>query len=81
MPLFRNTIKKYFLKQIPLEVEKNLHRLVSLLTVNMQKKIDKLFVQSVSYVTTELEKINQLLNNLPAGSRTIKEQLLQLGRD
>jgi small GTP-binding protein len=81
MPLFRNTIKKYFLKQIPLEVEKNLHRLVSLLTVNMQKEIDKLFVQSVSYVTTELEKINQLLNNLPAGSRTIKEQLLQLGHD
>jgi hypothetical protein len=47
----------------------------------MQKEIDKLFVQSISYVTTELEKINQLLNNLPAGSRTIKEQLLQLGRD
>jgi len=75
MSLFRKTFRKYFLRQIPHEVEKNLHRLVSILTVNMHQEIETLHLQSVKYVTSELMKITELLNMTPSGSERIKEQL------
>ncbi len=81
MPLFKDLFKKYFLKQIPHEVEKNLHRLVSLLTNNMHKVIDELHLQSVNYVVSELDKIRELLNTTPSGSGQIKEQLAMLEND
>jgi hypothetical protein len=76
MPLFRKRFRKYFLKQVPHEVEKNLHRLVSLLTVNMHQEIETLHIQSVEYVTSELKKITELLELTPSESGRIKEQLL-----
>ncbi len=78
MPLFRNTFKKYFLQQIPGEVEKNLHRLVSLLTGNMHQVMDDLHFESVNYVVSELGKIQDLLNSTPAESGQIEKQLVLL---
>ena len=75
MPLFREKFRNYFLRQIPQEVEKNLHRLVSLLTVSMHQEIETLHLQSVKYVTSELIKITELLNRTSSGSEQIKEQL------
>ncbi len=78
MPLFRETFRKYFLKQIPFEVEKNLRRLVSLLTNNLNVLIDELHLQSLNYITSELEKIQEVLDMPVSGSEDIREQMRML---
>ncbi|NOX87289.1 MAG: hypothetical protein GXO86_15250 [Chlorobi bacterium] len=75
MSLFRETFRKYFLKQIPFEVEKNLRRLVSLLTNNLNNQIDELHQQSLNYITSELDKIRDVLDAPVSGSDDVREQM------
>ena len=75
MVLFRERFRKYFLKQIPFEVEKNLRRLVSLLTNNLNALIDELHLQSLNYITSELEKIKDVLDTPVTESEDLREQI------
>jgi len=81
MSIFRNKFRKYFLKQIPREVDKNLHRLVSLLSNNINAVIDELHLQTVNYITSELDKIKNILDTPVAGSQKIEEQILLLDKN
>ena len=78
MSLFRESFRKYFLKQIPFEVEKNLRRLVSLLTNNLNALIGELHLQSLNYITSELDKIKDVLDTPVSESEDIKKQLKML---
>jgi len=78
MSLFRNVFRKHFIRQIPGEVEKNLRRLVSLLSNNINEVIDELHNQSVNYIISELDKIKDVLETPVSGSDNIEEQIRML---
>ncbi len=81
MSFFRKTFRKYFLKQIPREVEKNLRRLVSLLSNNINAVIDELHLQAVNYIVSELDNIRGVLDTPVTGSRKIEEQIQLLEKN
>ncbi len=75
MFIFKNFFKQKFLRQIPLEVEKNLYRTVSILTGLINSQIENLAQQAIKYInqyidtiskalTIETEKIQQLTTDL-----------------
>lgn len=53
--------KKHFIKQIPQEVEKNIHRLTSDLTEKINKEIDKIRLECFKYISLELNSIESVL--------------------
>lgn len=61
MFIFRNIFCRYFLKQIPYEVEKNMHRLTSTLTEKVNNQMDMLMSQALTYINEELRLIENLL--------------------
>ena len=61
MAIFRNIFNKHFIRQIPLMVERNIYRLISELTNNLNKEILSYKVQSLNYISSELITINQIL--------------------
>lgn len=75
MFIFRGVFRNYFLKKIPLEVEKNLHRLTSLLTEQVNKRMDDLMKQSMVYINEELNMIETLLVETRGDSSYIKERM------
>ncbi len=75
MPVFRKSFEKYFLRKIPGEVEKNLYRLVSLLTNNINAAIDKLQLQSLNYLVSELDSVSKMLDEPLPENRDIRKQL------
>jgi len=61
MFIFRNVFKWHFAKQLPYEVEKNLHRLTSDLTQIVNKAIEELKDQSYRFIVNELSTIESIL--------------------
>ncbi len=73
MFIYRNIFRRYFLRQIPYEIEKNLHRLTSNMNDKINKEMDKLMAQALSYMNEELKMIEKLLSeNQRDGSDILK---------
>jgi hypothetical protein len=80
MPLFRKIFKRHFLRQIPGEVDKNLRRLVSLLNNNINAVIDKLQLQALNYLLSELNTVSRVLETPQPESRIIQQQIQLLNK-
>ena len=78
MKLFRNVFRKSFAGQLPNEAEKNLRRLVSILTKNINKAIKKSHGEAQTYITSKLESIEHLLDEQHSGEEEIHTYLNQL---
>ncbi len=78
MKLFRNTFRKYFANQLPDEMEKNLRRLVSILTKNINTAIKKSHGEALHYITSKLESIEHLLAGQHSGEEEIRTYINQL---
>jgi GTP-binding protein EngB required for normal cell division len=78
MNLLRNTFRKYFAKQLPGEAEKNLRRLVSILTYNINAAIKKSHEEALHYITDKLESIEHLLDEQHSGEEEIRVYLDKL---
>ncbi|GMT45526.1 MAG: hypothetical protein IEMM0006_1358 [bacterium] len=78
MKLFRNTFRKYFANQLPDETEKNLRRLVSILTKNINTAIKKSHGEALHYITSKLESIEHLLAGQHSGEEEIRTYINQL---
>ncbi len=78
MKLFRNIFRKSFASQLPNEAEKNLRRLVSILTKNINTAIRKSHGEALTYVTSKLESIEHLLAEQHSGEEEICTYLNQL---
>ena len=78
MPLLRNTFRRNFARQLPDEAEKNLRRLISILTKNINKAINKSHDEALHYITGKLESIEHLLAEQHSGEEEIRNYLNQL---
>jgi len=78
MFIFKNVFRRYFLKQIPYEVEKNIHRLTSNLTERINKEMDNLLNQALAYINEELRMVESLLSEGKGDSSYIKERIDRL---
>ncbi|NLG33613.1 MAG: hypothetical protein GX550_08850, partial [Syntrophomonadaceae bacterium] len=74
MFIFRNLFRRFFMNKIPQEVEKNLHRLTSGLTEQINKRMDDLMKQALFYMNEELAVIEMLLE-YQGDSGYIKQQM------
>lgn len=63
MFFYRNIFKSYFTRQIPYEIDKNLHRVTSDLTGMVNKAIEELKDQTYRYITNELFTIESILGD------------------
>jgi signal recognition particle receptor subunit beta len=63
MKWFGKVFHSHFQKQIPMEVEKNLHRYISNVTAKVFQSIDAMYVQAIDYINSEMEIIFTILNN------------------
>ncbi len=61
MRLLRNSFLKSFQRQLPRETEKNLRRLVSILTSNINTAIEQSHTEALNYIRRRLSSIEQLL--------------------
>jgi len=68
MFLFRGVFHRYFYKLIAGELEKNIHRLTSGLTERINKEMDNLMAQALSYMNDEVRMIENLLVESKGGS-------------
>jgi signal recognition particle receptor subunit beta len=80
MFIFRKIFRRYFLQQIPYEIEKNLHRLASNLTDRINKEMDKLMIQALNYMNEELRTIGALLSENKGDSSDILKRMDDLRR-
>ncbi|NSW82809.1 MAG: dynamin family protein [Syntrophothermus sp.] len=78
MFIFKNVFRRYFLKQIPYEVEKNIHRLTSNLTERINKEMDNLLKQALAYINEELRMVESLLSEGRGDSSYIRERINRL---
>ena len=78
MKLLRNVFRKSFASQLPNEAEKNLRRLISILTKNINMAIGKSHGEALMYVTSKLESIENLLDEQHSGEDEIRTYLNQL---
>ena len=65
MFIFRKIFARFFADQIPGEVDKNIHRLVSDLTGKIYKEMDRMMEQALSYINNELKLVESLLERTP----------------
>jgi GTP-binding protein EngB required for normal cell division len=63
MFLFRNVFRRFFFGQIPYEIDKNLYRLTSDMNEKVNKEMDRLMKQALSYMNEELKTIEMLLSD------------------
>lgn len=75
MVFFKKIFFKYFKKQIPYEVEKNLHRLTSELTENINSEIMNMKQKTIHYITDELEMIEKLLTAKNNNEDSVKKSI------
>ena len=75
MPLLRNTFRRNFARQLPGEAEKNLRRLISILTKNINIAIKKSHDEALQYITGKLESIEHLLAGQHSGEEEIRRYL------
>lgn len=73
MFIFRPLFLRYFKKQINMEVEKNLHRMISNLTEKINKEMDYLMNQALAYMNEELQVIESLLSRQSPYSSLVME--------
>lgn len=78
MPLFRNTFLKSFLKQLPAEAEKNLRRLVAVLTKNINKAMEQSHLETRDYICSRLRSIEQLLDRQTSDVDELKASLSEV---
>lgn len=78
MVIFRNAFCSYFRKQIPHEVEKNLHRLTSGLTERVNREIDNLMNQALAYINEELNTVENLLSGSKEESKEVLERIKRI---
>lgn len=71
MFVFRKVFRGFFKRQIPREVEKNLHRLTSGLTQRTNKEMDQLMARSLAYMNEELQVMEKLLSENQGDSEYI----------
>lgn len=70
MAIFRNFFGRHLLKQIPLEIEKNLYRVTSILTGMINNEIENLAQQAIQYINQYIDTITKALT---AQRKKIKE--------
>jgi hypothetical protein len=80
MFLYRTVFRRYFLGKIPGEVEKNLHRLTSDLTEQINRQMDELMKQALAYMHEELGVVEFLLLKNQGDSGDIKKRMEELSR-
>ncbi len=78
MPVFRGYFKKHFRKQLHSEIEKNLYRLASQLTKNINAGIEKLHRESFDYITSQLAAIEKLLSEKSNDGNEVSEYIDKL---
>ena len=78
MSLFKKTFYRYFLKQIPGEVQKNLYRLSAELTGVINDEIIHAKESSIRYIENELDTIEQLLSEENTDIENIRNSITLL---
>ena len=84
MFLLRKVFLSSFQRQLPSEIEKNLRRLVAILTRNINDAIEQSFFEAQSYIKSRLQNIEQLLDHQTSNVKELNnsieeiEQLLAL---
>ncbi|KUG02616.1 hypothetical protein ASZ90_019984 [hydrocarbon metagenome] len=73
--IYRGFFKRHFFKQIPAEVEKNYYRLTSDLNELVNKQMDYLMLQALSYINEELSMIERLLSEFRGDNIYIKDKI------
>lgn len=80
MWLLKGWLRRYFYNQIANEVEKNLSRLVSDLTENVNSGIDNLRKQTADYIQTEISTVEKLLSESSADEEKISGGIKELNK-
>lgn len=78
MPLLRNTFLKSFLRQLPGEAEKNLRRLVAVLTKNINRAMEQSHSETSNYIRSRLQSIEQLLDRQTSDVDELKADLTEV---
>jgi hypothetical protein len=73
MFIYKKIFARFFSRQIPGEVDKNIHRLVSDLTGKIYKEMDRMMEQALAYINNELKLVESLMNHAPDTSGRIME--------
>ncbi|HOT47069.1 MAG TPA: dynamin family protein [Spirochaetota bacterium] len=73
MFIFRKIFARFFAGQIPGEVDKNIHRLVSDLTGKIYREMDRMMEQTLLYVNNELKLVESLMERTPDTAGRIDE--------
>jgi GTP-binding protein EngB required for normal cell division len=84
MFIFRKVFSKYFLKQIPNEVEKNIHRLTSDINEIINKETEYSKEQTLKYILDELNSVEKVLSGEHSRSceyRSIADSLQEKIKD
>ena len=80
MPLFRKTLKKHFLNEIPHEIEKNSYRLISQLNDVVNNIIDEMQIYTLEYVERELKSLATTIENQQWNREEIQSMISQLSK-
>jgi|GEM_PF-3731950 len=75
LALFKRVFIRYFVKQIPFEVEKNMHRMTSELTALFTSVIHEMEKNTLQDISSELDTIKQLLTKRKDHLQTIQVSL------
>lgn len=80
MFLLRKVFFRNFQQQLPAEAEKNLRRLVAVLTRNINKAMEQSFLETQSYIQTRLQNIEKLLNFEDFNIEEINDSIKEIGQ-
>ena len=78
MFLFRRTFERHFMKGVPKEVEINLSRLAYQWEISVNKAIEAMRIQAISYIHEELATIEALLSRNQGQTDDIKQLIAQI---
>jgi len=78
MRLLRNSFLKSFQRQLPRETEKNLRRLVSILTSNINTAIEQSYSEALNYIQGRLNSIEQLLAQQSSNVKELQRMIVML---
>ncbi|HML37166.1 MAG TPA: dynamin family protein [Bacillota bacterium] len=75
MFLFKNVFYRFFLRKIPYEIDKNLHRLTSGMNEKVCREMDHLMAQALAYMNQEMKTVEALLSGDGKRSEYILERM------
>jgi GTP-binding protein EngB required for normal cell division len=78
MFIFKKIFARFFSGQIPGEVDKNIHRLVSDLTGRIYREMDRMMEQALAYINNELRLVESLMQRAPDTAGRIEEVMRTL---